>query len=144
MKNCPLTILWVEDSSDDVDLLQRAVRRSNLAIQFEVMADGEEAIDRLNEAGNGNQRQLPHLILLDLNLPKKTGRELLGELKKDEKLRIIPVVILTTSNAEVDLTTCYRLGAAAYLVKPTDFTELGGIAKKLYDFWQAVEFPPKM
>ena len=135
-----LKVLLVEDSSDDVDLLRTAVSRSKLPIEFEVVWDGQEALDYLHRSGTDPAQKIPDLILLDLNLPRKNGREVLGEIKKHSRLQVIPVVVFTTSSADVDRVTCYRLGAAAYLVKPSDFTELTSLAKRIYDFWERVEF----
>src|SRR3954470_10650990 len=100
MSNRPLDILWIEDSSDDVDLFMYAVKKAQVSVKIDLCMDGEEAMSRLL-ASAPRAAQRPDLILLDLNLPKKDGREILAEIKQTEHLRTIPVIILTTSDAEM-------------------------------------------
>ncbi|MEW6159350.1 MAG: response regulator [Verrucomicrobiota bacterium] len=137
MRLTHLHLYHIEDDAGDRDLFERAVRKTGLQVKIEGALDGEQALEHLTLAPESN---LPHLILLDLNLPKKDGRELLTELKRDERLKIIPVIVLTTSSSPIDLENCYSHGAACYLVKPIDFGTLSEMIRRMLEFWMSVHF----
>ena len=138
MKKNPLRLFHVEDDAGDRELFQMAVKKLMIPLHLTGATDGEEAFQSLSTAA---ENALPDVILLDLNLPKKDGRQLLAEAKRHNRLKLIPIVILTTSSAPVDIETCYANGAACYLVKPIDFQGLTALVKKLLEFWQEVEIP---
>lgn len=139
MKRNSLRILHIEDDGADRDLLERAIRRCAPSFNILSAIHGDEAFEILLQALNSPRPELPDVILLDLNLPRKDGRQFLIELKEQDRLKMIPVVILTTSNAPVDIENCYRHGAACYLVKPLEFNELVELARKFIGFWLSVE-----
>lgn len=130
-----LEILLVDDSPGDVALVQEAFREWRLANNLSVVEDGEEALDFLERRGRFALAERPDLILLDLNLPKIDGRAVLARIKADPRLRHIPVIILTTSNAEQDVWHAYDLHANCYLTKPIDITEFIGKIRAIEDFW---------
>lgn len=134
-KNTSLEVLLVEDSPGDVRLTQEAFREANRAIRLHVAADGLEAMAFLRQEGVHAGAQRPDLILLDLNLPKMDGREVLTQIKADEALKTIPTVILTTSDAEVDILKSYQLQANCYLSKPVQLDEFENLVKSINDFW---------
>jgi two-component system, chemotaxis family, response regulator Rcp1 len=131
----PLEVLLVEDSPGDVRLTQEAFREANRAIRLHVACDGVEAMAFLRRQGPHAGAPRPHLILLDLNLPKMDGREVLAHIKEDEDLKTIPTVILTTSEAEGDILTSYKLQANCYLSKPVQLDEFEAIVRSINDFW---------
>jgi chemotaxis family two-component system response regulator Rcp1 len=131
----PLEVLLVEDSPGDVRLTQEAFREANRAIRLHVASDGVEAMAFLKKQGPHAHAPRPHLILLDLNLPKMDGREVLAHIKEDEQLKTIPTVILTTSEAEGDILTSYKLQANCYLTKPVQLDEFEAIVRSINDFW---------
>ena len=137
-------ILLVEDDPKDVELTLTALEEYNLANEVVVTRDGEEALDFLYRRGtfaaraNGN----PAVMLLDLKLPKVDGLEVLERIKSDERLRMIPVVVLTTSREERDMVASYRLGVNAYVVKPVDFHEFVNAIRELGVFWAIINEPP--
>lgn len=136
-----LTILMADDDEDDRILAQDAMKESRVLNELHFVEDGVELLDYLNGVGKYSDRDqypLPGLILLDLNMPKKDGREALGEIKNSPNLRRIPVVILTTSKAEEDMLRGYDLGAASYITKPVTFDSLVELMKALGKYW--VEF----
>jgi CheY-like chemotaxis protein len=138
-------ILLVEDDPKDVDLTLTALEEYNLANEVVVARDGEEALDYLYRRGAfaGHPGDLPAVLLLDLKLPKIDGLEVLKQVKSDEKLRIIPVVVLTSSHEEKDMVASYQLGVNAYVVKPVDFHEFVNAIKELGVFWAVInEAPP--
>src|SRR5271156_3518493 len=138
-------ILMVEDDPQDVELTLTALADYNLANEVVVLGDGAEALDYLYCRGNyaGRTSENPAVLLLDLKLPKVDGLELLQVIKSDEKLRAIPVVVLTSSREERDMVTSYKLGVNAYVVKPVDFHEFVNAIKELGVFWAIVnEAPP--
>lgn len=138
-----LKILLVEDSPSDAVLIEETLGESKLLNELHLVRDGVEAAEFLYKRGKYSNAPRPDLILLDLNLPKKNGRELLAEIKVDEHLMTIPVVILTTSSAEVDILRSYQLHANCYLVKPIDLDQFIGVVKSIEHFWLAlVELPP--
>jgi CheY-like chemotaxis protein len=137
-------ILIVEDDPKDVDLTLTALEEYNLANEVVVTHDGEEALDYLHCRGsfkaraNGN----PAVVLLDLKLPKVDGLEVLEQMKSDQRLKMIPVVVLTSSRQERDLVASYKYGVNAYVVKPVDFHEFVNAIKELGSFWAVINEPP--
>ena len=131
----PVDILLVEDNPGDVRLTQEAFREARMPIKMNVAMDGEEAIAYLRRTFPHQSATRPDLILLDLNIPKKDGREVLAEIKADPLLHDIPVVVLTTSNAEQDIQKTYNLEVNAYINKPVDFDRFFEIVQKIEDFW---------
>lgn len=139
----PVEILLVEDNPGDVRLAQEAILESKLHNQLRVARDGEEAIRFLRQEGEFADAPRPDLILLDLNLPRMDGREVLAEIKKDPELRRIPVVVLTTSKAEEDILRAYDLHANCYVTKPIDFDRFVEMVQGIQDFWfSIVQLPP--
>ncbi|MEO7037918.1 MAG: response regulator [Polyangiaceae bacterium] len=130
-----LQVLLVEDSPGDVRLTQEAFREANMAIQLHVAYDGVEAMAFLKREGVHEHAPRPDLILLDLNLPRMDGREVLARIKQDESLHVIPTVILTTSDAEVDIARSYQLRANCYLSKPVQLDAFESLVKSINDFW---------
>ncbi len=128
-------ILLVEDDAGDVDLTQEALAESKLQIHLNVVPDGVEALAYLRKEGKYANTVCPDLILLDLNLPRKGGRELLQDIKSDENLRHIPVIVLTTSDTEEDIMKSYTLGANCYVSKPLGLEEFAQIVRALENFW---------
>lgn len=134
----PVEILLVEDSPTDVLLAREALEYSKIVNNLHVVTDGVEALAFLRKEGTHQNAPRPGLILLDLNLPKKDGRQVLDEIKTDEKLKRIPVVVLTTSRSEADVMRAYGLHANCYIVKPVDFEKFAEVMTKLENFWFAV------
>lgn len=137
-------ILLVEDDPKDVELTLTALDEYNLANEVVVASDGEQALDYLYYRGKFMRRapENPAVLLLDLKLPKVDGLEILKQLKADEKLRMIPVVVLTSSREERDMLASYQLGVNAYVVKPVDFHEFVNAIKELGIFWAVINEPP--
>jgi two-component system, chemotaxis family, response regulator Rcp1 len=131
----PTTLLLVEDSPGDVRLKQEAFREANQNINLHVAWDGAEAMAFLNRHGANLNAPRPDLILLDLNLPKMDGREVLAQIKENDSLKTIPTVILTTSEAEADIDRSYRLKANCYLNKPVELEAFEALVKSINDFW---------
>jgi CheY-like chemotaxis protein len=131
----PIEILLVEDNPGDVRLTREALRDAKVRNNVQVAADGVEALALLRKEGVHARAPRPDLIFLDLNLPKKGGREVLEEIKQDAKLKHIPVVILTTSQAEQDIVESYRLRANAYVTKPVDLEQFLKVVKSIEQFW---------
>jgi chemotaxis family two-component system response regulator Rcp1 len=131
----PLQVLLVEDSPGDVRLTHEAFREANRAIVLHVATDGVEAMAFLRQEPPHHHAPRPDLILLDLNLPRMDGREVLGLIKKDDTLKTIPTVILTTSDAEVDILKSYELHANCYLTKPVQLAAFELLVKSINDFW---------
>jgi len=131
----PIEVLLVEDSPGDVRLTQEAFRDANRSVHLHVAADGVEAMAFLKHEGAHVHAPRPDLILLDLNLPKMDGREVLARIKDDASLKTIPTVILTTSDAEVDIVKSYQLQANCYLIKPVQLDEFESLVKSINDFW---------
>jgi CheY-like chemotaxis protein len=129
------TILLVEDSLGDVRLTQEAFRETGDTLRLHVVADGVEAISFLRHEGGYAGAPRPDLILLDLNLSKMDGRQVLAEIKQDDDLKTIPTVILTISDSEEDIETVYRLRANCYLTKPVEFDRFEDLVKSISDFW---------
>jgi two-component system, chemotaxis family, response regulator Rcp1 len=131
----PIQVLLVEDSPGDVRLTQEAFRDANQSILLHVASDGVEAMAFLRHEGAHLHAPRPDLILLDLNLPKMDGREVLAHIKEDDNLKTIPTVILTTSDAESDVVKSYQLQANCYLTKPVELDAFEGLVKSINDFW---------
>jgi CheY-like chemotaxis protein len=137
-------ILIVEDDPRDVELTLDALTEYNLANEVVIARDGKEALDYLycREQFAGRSSENPSVMLLDLKLPKVDGLEVLAQIKSDEQLRMIPVVVLTSSHEEKDMVTSYKLGVNAYVVKPVDFHEFINAVKELGVFWALINEPP--
>jgi CheY-like chemotaxis protein len=137
-------ILIVEDDPKDVELTLTALEDYNLANEVVVARDGEEALDYLYCRGNFKMRSSdnPAVLLLDLKLPKVDGLEVLQQIRSDENLKLIPVVVLTSSREESDMVASYKLGVNAYVVKPVDFHEFVNAIKELGIFWAVINEPP--
>jgi two-component system, chemotaxis family, response regulator Rcp1 len=131
----PIEVLLVEDSPGDVRLTQEAFRDANPSIHMHVASDGVEAMAFLRREGNHAHAPRPELILLDLNLPKMDGRQVLAHIKEDANLKTIPTVILTTSEAEADIVKSYQLQANCYLSKPVQLDAFEALVKSINDFW---------
>jgi CheY-like chemotaxis protein len=139
-----IEVLLVEDNLGDVELTTLALEESRLAVNLSVVGDGAEALDFLRHQDQ-KYADAPHpdLILLDLNLPKKSGHEVLAAIKTDEALKRIPVVVLTTSQAEADILKAYNHYASGYIAKPTRFDQFLTVVRAIEDFWfAAVRLPP--
>ena len=134
----PIEILLVEDNPGDVRLTQEALKEGKILNNLNIAKDGVEAISFLRRKGEYENTARPDLILLDLNLPKKDGREVLLEIKEDEELRRIPVVVLTTSKAEEDIIRTYNCHANCYITKPVDFDQFINVVKSIENFWLTV------
>ena len=144
MPTKPLEILLVEDNKGDIGLITEFFSDAKVITNIHIAEDGEEAIRFLYGKDKFLGSKLPDIIILDLNLPKKDGREVLREIKENKDLKTIPVIILTTSSAEKDILRVYDLHANAYLIKPLDFDEFMKVIKSIEDFWfKAVTLPPK-
>jgi chemotaxis family two-component system response regulator Rcp1 len=128
-------VLLVEDSAGDVRLTQEAFRDANMSVRLHIVSDGIEAMAFLRKEGAHSQAPRPDFILLDLNLPKMDGREVLTSIKKDESLKTIPTLILTTSEAEADIAKSYQLLANCYLCKPVQLDAFQSLVKSINDFW---------
>ena len=141
----PITILIAEDDADDRLLAQEALNESRLVNEVHFVEDGEELLDYLRHGGKYATATAPRpgVILLDLNMPRKDGREALTELKKDKDLRRIPVVVMTTSKAEEDILRSYDLGVNSFIVKPVTFEGLVEVMRTIGHYWfEIVELPP--
>ena len=137
-------ILLVEDDQKDVELTLEALEEYNLANEVVVAVDGEQALDYLYYRGKfmRRARENPAVLLLDLKLPKVNGLEVLQQIKSDENLKLIPVVVLTSSHEEKDMVASYKLGVNAYVVKPVDFHDFVNAIKELGVFWAVINEPP--
>jgi two-component system, chemotaxis family, response regulator Rcp1 len=134
----PINVLLVEDSPGDIRLTQEALKDAKMHIHLDVTRDGQEAMAFLMREGEYANAARPDLILLDLNLPKKDGREVLKEIKEDPTLKIIPVVILTTSASEADILRSYSLHANCYITKPVSLDGFLTVVKSIDNFWMSV------
>jgi len=138
-------ILLVEDNPDDVDLTLRAFRKNNISNEIVVARDGEQAIEYLSSTGmySGNTADdLPQLVLLDLHLPKVSGLEVLRAIRADPRIRLMPVVVLTSSSEEPDIISSYQLGANSYIRKPVDFDQFLEAARQLGLYWLVLNQSP--
>jgi len=144
-KDTPLEVLLVEDSPGDVRLTQEAFRDAKTSINLHIASDGVEAMEFLRQQGNHAQAPRPDFILLDLNLPRMDGREVLTLIKEDPQLKTIPTVILTTSEAEIDIARSYQLQANCYLSKPVQLDSFEALVKSINEFWLTmVKLPPQI
>lgn len=143
MSSQAINILLVEDNPADVLLTQEALEESKLANCISIVKDGEEALAYLRKEGKYKQAITPDLILLDLNLPKKDGREVLKDIKDDPELMVIPVVILTTSAADEDVLRTYQLHANCYIMKPVDFGQFTRVVQTIESFWFSIVKLPR-
>jgi CheY-like chemotaxis protein len=131
----PFRVLLVEDNDDDVLLTKHAFKNLPVPIEFQVARDGLEALKQLRRETPYDDAVPPQIILLDLNMPRMDGRQLLSELKHDERLKVIPTIILTTSAAEDDVSSAYRNHASAYMTKPIDLQEFASHTERFVGFW---------
>jgi CheY-like chemotaxis protein len=142
--NSPIEVLLVEDDPGDVLMTQEAFEEHKLRNRLNVVSDGAEALAYLRREGQYADAVQPDLILLDLNLPRRDGREVLEEIKKDEELCLIPVVVLTTSQADEDILRSYQLHANAYVAKPVDFEQFISVVRQIDEFFvSVVKLPPR-
>lgn len=139
----PIEVLMVEDSAGDVRLTREAFKDAKVHLNLHVASDGVEAMEFLGREGKHAKAPRPDLILLDLNLPKKDGREVLEEIKESPTLKSIPVVILTTSASEADILRSYRLYANCYVTKPVDLEGFLKVVKSIESFWLSVVKLPR-
>lgn len=140
----PIDVLLVEDDPGDVDLTKESLEEAKVRVSLNVVEDGESALEYLRQEGRYTDATRPDIILLDLNLPGKDGREVLAEIKSDSDLKQIPVVILTTSDAEMDIIKTYDLGASCYITKPVGLGQFTEVVKQINSFWfTIVKLPPK-
>jgi len=135
LERAPIEVLLVEDSLGDVRLTREALREANHAIHLHVAFDGVEAMDFLTRTGSQTRAPRPDLILLDLNLPRMDGREVLAQIKANESLKTIPTIVLTTSEAEADIVKSYQLQANCFLSKPVQLDAFESLVKSINDFW---------
>jgi CheY-like chemotaxis protein len=133
-----INILLVEDNPGDIDLTKEAFQEGKIANHIEVVTDGEQAMSYLRKEGEYSGAVTPDIVLLDLNLPKKDGREVLKEIKNDKSLKHIPVIILTTSQADEDVSAAYDNYANCYIRKPVDMDKFIEVAQKVEDFWLSI------
>ena len=140
----PAEILLVEDNENDVLLTREAFRRAHLMVNLHHARDGQECMDFLRREGRYADAPTPDLILLDLNMPRKSGKEVLAEIGADAALRHLPVIVLTTSSTDRDVLEMYRLRCSGYIVKPVDFEQFSRVLRQFADYWfTVVVLPPK-
>ena len=140
----PIEILLVEDSPSDAEFTAEALKEAKVRNHLSLVEDGVQAMEFLRRQGKYAQAPRPDLIMLDLNLPRKDGREVLAELKADASLKMIPVVVLTTSRAEEDVLRAYQLHANCYITKPVDFQQFLNVVRSIESFWLfVVTLPPR-
>lgn len=139
----PVEILLVEDNPGDVRLTQEALKDGRVMVNLTVASDGVEAMEILHRRGTHENRRRFDLILLDLNLPRKNGREVLEEIKADEELKRIPVIVMTTSKAEQDVHKAYNLNANCYVTKPVDLDDFLNVVRSIEDFWLTIVTLPR-
>ena len=141
----PKNLLLVEDNPADIRLTQEALKEGQVPVNLSVVTDGVEAVDFLRRAGIYKDAPRPDLILLDLNLPRKNGREVLSEIKNDPDLKRIPVLVMTTSKAQQDVARAYSLNANCYITKPMDLDEFMEVVRSIEDFWlEKASLPEKV
>ena len=144
MNKKDLTILLVEDNEGDIILTLEALKEANVSNTIHVVTDGEEALQYLQKQGRFNNAVTPDLILLDINLPKIDGKEVLAEIKNDADLKVIPVVILTTSSSEKDILESYQHHANCYITKPVDFKNFTHVVNRITNFWISIVQLPNL
>ncbi len=141
----PIDILIVEDNRADIRLVQEILKRGKMIVNLHSVLDGIEAMEYLRKEDKYKDMNRPDLILLDLNMPKKDGREVLEEIKSDKWLKTIPVIVMTISKAEEDILRSYNLHANAYIVKPIELDQFMNVVRSIEDFWfTIVKLPPKI
>ncbi len=139
----PVEILLVEDSPSDTELTMEALKEAKVRNHLTIVEDGVQALEFLRRQGMYGGAPRPDLILLDLNLPRKDGREILAEIKTDDQLKTIPVVVLTTSRAEQDVFECYKYHANCYITKPVNLEQFLNVVRSIESFWlMVVTLPP--
>lgn len=137
-----IDILLVEDNPADIDLIQESLRESKVLCKVNAVRDGEEAMDYLHQRNGYEDTVRPDIVLLDLNMPRKDGREVLSEIKQHPELKILPIIVMTSSSAEEDILRSYQLHANAYVTKPVDLESFDKIVHAIEDFWfAAVRYP---
>ena len=134
----PVRTLLIEDNAVDARLTSEILKECRVANSIDAVGDGDAAMDYLRGTGARRGAALPDLILLDLNLPRKDGREVLAEIKADPELKKIPVVVLTSSSAEKDIAACYALQANAYIIKPVDLDQFVRVVNSIEEFWLTI------
>lgn len=139
----PVRILVVDDDPGDVLMIEEALEGSTVEKTISVVSDGQEAMEFLRQEGRHTEAPRPDMILLDLNMPRMDGRQVLGEVKSDEDLRTIPIVVLTTSNADTDILGSYTLQANAYVTKPIDLDDFNEVVRRIDEFFGRVVVLPK-
>ncbi|GAA4579680.1 response regulator [Micromonospora coerulea] len=139
----PVRILVVDDDPGDVLMIEEALEDSDVDKVIDVVNDGQEAMEFLRREGRHTDARRPDMILLDLNMPRMDGRQVLGEVKQDEDLRTIPIVVLTTSNADTDIVGSYTLQANAYVTKPIDLDDFNDVVRRIDEFFGRVVVLPK-
>jgi CheY-like chemotaxis protein len=139
----PIEILLVEDNPADVRLTVEVLKDGRILNNLEVACDGEAALERLRGTGEHTGKPCPDLVLLDLNLPRKDGREVLAEMREDPVLNRVPVIVLTTSSSEADVLSMYDLHANCYITKPVELDEFVNVVRSIEDFWLTVVRLPK-
>lgn len=143
MDETPKIILLVEDNKADIRLIEEALKNSSISYQMVIVRNGVEAMAYLRREGEYAEALRPNLIVLDLNLPKKDGREVLAEIKNDSKLKRIPVIVLTTSKNEDDIYQSYELNANCYITKSRNLSQLFAIVKRIEEFWLSTVTLPR-
>ncbi|MGC4806265.1 response regulator [Micromonospora sp. DT233] len=139
----PVRILVVDDDPGDVLMIEEALADSDVDKVIDVVSDGQEAMEFLRQEGRHTEARRPDMILLDLNMPRMDGRQVLGEVKQDDDLRTIPIVVLTTSNADTDIVGSYTLQANAYVTKPIDLDDFNDVVRRIDEFFGRVVVLPK-
>ncbi|WP_431908059.1 response regulator [Micromonospora carbonacea] len=139
----PVRILVVDDDPGDVLMIEEALADSDVDKVIDVVSDGQEAMEFLRRSGRHTEAHRPDVILLDLNMPRMDGRQVLGEVKQDDDLRTIPIVVLTTSNADTDIVGSYTLQANAYVTKPIDLDDFNDVVRRIDEFFGRVVVLPK-
>ncbi|KIR61575.1 MULTISPECIES: response regulator [Micromonospora] len=139
----PVRILVVDDDPGDVLMIEEALADSDVDKVIDVVSDGQEAMEFLRQSGRHTEARRPDVILLDLNMPRMDGRQVLGEVKQDDDLRTIPIVVLTTSNADTDIVGSYTLQANAYVTKPIDLDDFNDVVRRIDEFFGRVVVLPK-
>jgi chemotaxis family two-component system response regulator Rcp1 len=142
VQTVPVEILLVEDNAGDARLMQEALKECGLAGSLSIVRDGERALAFLNQQYPFQKCPRPALILLDLNLPRKSGREVLAAIKQDQRLRQIPVIVLSSSTLAADIATAYDLHANCYIPKPANLDQLMRIGKRIEEFWMSTSILP--
>ena len=140
----PINILLVEDNEGDILLTTEALEEGKISTSLQVIRDGATTLTYLKEVAEKSPSKLPDLILLDINLPKKNGHEVLMEVKSNSSLKHIPIIVLTTSPSESDILKCYQEYANCYLIKPMEVNDFHKVVEKIEDFWLSIAQLPKM